>query len=114
MAYDLYLEERISRILDEKKIHYTAKKMMGGLCYLVDDKMCVGIVKNQFMVRLGEALYEETKNLVGANPMTFTGKPMKGYTFVEPIGIDTEEQLEFWIDKALNFNPFAKRSKKKS
>lgn len=113
MAYDNYLEERITRLLQAKKVAFHAKKMMGGLCYMVDDKMCVGIVKDDLMVRVGEEKMLETLQLEGAKPMTFTGKPLKGYVFVEPIGIDTESQLEMWIDAALAFNPLAKSSKKK-
>ena len=40
MAYDEYLQERIEIILNEKKVQFVAKKMMGGLCYMIDDKMC--------------------------------------------------------------------------
>ena len=53
MAYDEFLEERISRVLDEKKVVFEAKKMMGGLCYMVNQKMCVGIVKDHLMARVG-------------------------------------------------------------
>jgi hypothetical protein len=52
MAYDTYLAERIARELDKMKIVYEEKKMMGGLCYMVDDKMCLGIVKGHFMARV--------------------------------------------------------------
>lgn len=113
MAYDNYLEERISRILHQKNILFHAKKMMGGLCYMVDDKMCVGIVKEELMVRVGEESMHTFLSLEGAKPMTFTGKPLKGFLFVSPIGIDTEIQLEKWIDAALAYNPLAKSSKKK-
>ena len=50
MAFNEYLAERINRILKEKKIPFNDKKMMGGLCYMVNDKMCIGIVKDQLMV----------------------------------------------------------------
>jgi hypothetical protein len=113
MAYDNYLEERIDRILKEKGIHHESKKMMGGLCYMVDDKMCIGIIKDNLMARVGPDFYEEALGLEGAREMDFTKRPMKGYVYIGPDGIDMEDQLEFWIDKCLAYNPLAKSSKKK-
>ena len=46
--------------------------------------------------------------------MDFTGRAMKGYVYISPDGIDMDDDLEFWVQKALDFNPFAKVSKKKS
>lgn len=113
MAYDEYLQERISRILDGKKVSYIAKKMMGGLCYLVDDKMLVGIVKNELMARIHPDIYQETLLRPYCKEMNFTGRAMKGYVFVEGEGIDMDEDLEHYIQLALDFNPLAKSSKKK-
>lgn len=114
MAYNEYLQERIESILNEKKVMYDARKMMGGLVFMVDDKMCLGIIKDDLMARVGVENYESLMERNGARPMDFTKRPMKGYIFVAPEGIDYEEDLEFWIDKCLEFNPFAKASKKKT
>jgi hypothetical protein len=45
--------------------------------------------------------------------MDFTGRPMKGYLFIESEGVDMDEDLDFWVEKCLDFNPKAKSSKKK-
>ena len=113
MAFDNYLQERIELILNEKGIPFVAKKMMGGLCFMVDDKMCVGIIKNDLMARVGGDTYEELMRVKGARPMDFTKRPMQGYLFISPEGIDFDRDLEFWIEKALAFNPMAKSSKKR-
>ncbi len=113
MAYDEYLQERIERILNDQAVQYEAKKMMGGLCYMVDDKMCFGIVKGDFMARVGTDQYDILTEREGARPMDFTKRPMKGYLFVAPEGVDREDDLEFWIQRCLDFNPMAKSSKKK-
>ncbi len=113
MAYNEYLAERIERILVEKKVDFYAKKMMGGLTFMVDNKMCVGIVKEDLMARIGTDIYEEALTKTGAKPMNFTGRSMKDYVFVSPDGIDFEEDLEYWIQLALDFNPLAKASKKR-
>ncbi len=113
MPYDTHLENRIDEVLKRKKIKYESKKMMGGLCYMVDDKMCVGIVKDTLMARIGVDQYEDAVSKPGIHPMDFTGRPMKGYIFASPEAVDMEEDLEYWIQLALNFNPLAKSSKRK-
>lgn len=113
MPYDDFLEERINNLLQKKGTTYHSKKMMGGLCYMVDDKMCFGIVKNTLMARIGPDRYEEALTKDGCSEMNFTGRSMNGYVFIEPTAIDLEEELEYWIQLCLDFNPFAKSSKKK-
>ncbi|MFT6503556.1 MAG: TfoX/Sxy family transcriptional regulator of competence genes [Crocinitomicaceae bacterium] len=113
MAYDEYLEERINNVLNERQIQFDARKMMGGLCYMIDDKMCFGIIKGDLMARVGIDAYEELIEQEGARPMDFTKRPMKGYIYVTPEGVDFQSDLEFWIQKALDFNPMAVASKSK-
>jgi TfoX/Sxy family transcriptional regulator of competence genes len=114
MAYDEHLAERISGSLKEKHVSFEAKNMMGGLCYLINGKMAVGIVKNSLMARIDPELYEKALSKKGCRPMDFTGKPMKGYVFVDPAGVDMDKDLEYWIELSLDFNPRAKASKKKT
>ncbi len=80
---------------------------------MVDDKMCLGVVNDDLMARVGPDNYEELLQKDGAREMDFTKRPMKGYVFVGPDGIDYEKDLEFWIDQCLAFNPIAKSSKNK-
>ena len=114
MAYNEYLAERIERTLKEKGTPYELKKMMGGLCYMVDEKMCFGIVKDELMARINPDLYEESLTKPGCKEMNFTGRAMKGFVFVEGEGIDMDEDLEYWIQLCLDFNPLAVKSKKKT
>jgi len=113
MAYNEYLAERITQTLKEKKVLFDTRKMMGGLCFMVDDKMCIGINKDFLMARIDPLYYEIYLKEKGSRPMDFTGRPMKGFIFVEPEGTDLETDLEEWIDRCLEFNPKAKSSKKK-
>lgn len=113
MAYDEHLAERIQKILDEKKVNYFDKKMFGGVAFMVDDKMCVGIVKENLMARIGPDAYEEALTKDGCKEMSFTGRPMKGYVYVEPHAVDMDKDLEYWVQLCLDFNPLAKSSKKK-
>ncbi len=120
MAYDEYMADRIRQQFNDLKAHFEEKKMMGGLCFMVDGKMCCGthIDKKSnsslLMARIGTDFYEEALKKKGSLPMDFTGRPMKGYVFVASDGYDTDDELRFWIQKCLDFNPLAKSSKKKA
>lgn len=119
MAFDEYQAERIQRILQDKQVDYSVKKMMGGLCFMVDSKMLCGIHSDKkaacelLMARIGPDAWETALEKKGCQEMTFTGRSMKGYVFVRAEGFDTDVDLEYWIQLCLNFNPLAKASKKK-
>lgn len=114
MAYNEFLADRIRLVMREKGVTCHEKKMMGGLTFMVDDKMCVGILKDDLMVRIDPSLYEESLNRMGAREMKFTGRPMKGFVLISPEGVDMDDDLSYWIQLALDFNPYAKSSKRKS
>lgn len=113
MAYDQYLAERVERTLKALHAEFEPKRMFGGVCYMVQDKMCVGVVKNELMARLDPEITVEALQRTGCRLMDFTGKTMKGFVFVNPEGTDREADLESWIRLALDFNPRAKISKKR-
>jgi TfoX/Sxy family transcriptional regulator of competence genes len=113
MAFNGYLADRIRQILVERNADFFEKKMFGGLCFMVDDKMCLGIVKDEVMARIGVEAYIDALEKAGCSEMNFTGRPMKGYVFLNDDAIDLDTDLEYWVDLALHFNPFAKASKKK-
>ncbi len=109
MAYSDYLAERVRQRLKNSNIT-DEKKMMGGLIFMVNNKMCVGIdidKKTGFdrlMVRVGKASHEQLIFKNGSREMDFTGKVMRGFLFIDPEGFDAEEDLDFWIKKAIEFN----------
>jgi TfoX/Sxy family transcriptional regulator of competence genes len=113
MAYDEFLADRMRLLLKDKGTTYKEMKMMGGLAFMVDDKMCVGIIKNELMARIDPEIYEEALGRKGCREMDFTGKKMKGFVIVNQEGIDMDDHLASWIQLALDFNPRAKSSKSK-
>ncbi len=114
MAYDQLLADRMRSVFVEKRIATEERKMFGGLCFMVDDKMCAGIMKDVMMARIGEEAYPDAISKPGCNEMDFTGRPMKGYVFLDPEAIDLDADLEYWIQLCLDFNPKAKASKKRN
>ena len=87
--------------------------MFGGLCFMVNDKMCLGVEQERIMVRIDPVVYEEALEKDGCTPMDFTGKVMKGYVFVDAAVLNTNKRLGYWVQLALDFNKRAKASKKK-
>lgn len=114
MAYDTALADRVTDLLVSHRASFETKAMMGGLCFMVNGKMCVGVEKQRLMVRLDPAVEADALRRVGCKPMDFTGRPMKGYVFVHPEGYESDAQLRHWVELALAFNPKAKASKKRS
>jgi len=112
MAYDEQLADRIREILVEQPV-IEEKQMMGGVAFMVKGKMCVGVIKNEMMARIDPDIYEEALEKNGCRPMDFTHKPMKGWVFISPEGIDKVKDLEYWISLALEFNKKVPLSKKK-
>jgi TfoX/Sxy family transcriptional regulator of competence genes len=113
MPYDELLEQRARLFFDAKRIKHEAKRMMGGLCFMVKGKMCVGVEKRRLMARIGPEAYEDALTRKGCRPMDFTGRPMRGFVFVELEGLKSEKDLAFWLELALAFNPAAKKSARK-
>jgi len=113
MAYDEHLADRINTLLKEKHVAFEEKKMMGGLCFMVDNKMCMGILKDKLMARIDPEIYDRSLKIKGCREMNFTGRTMKGFVFVDPEAIDSDKDLEYWVKLCLDFNPKAKRSKKR-
>jgi TfoX/Sxy family transcriptional regulator of competence genes len=114
MAYNEKLADRVREIIAITHKNIEEKAMFGGLCFMVNDKMCVGVEKERLMVRFDPANYDEVMEKEGCKPMDFTGKIMKGYVFVDIDALNTKKKLEYWMKLALDYNKIAKPSKKKS
>ena len=111
MAYSEYLVDRIEQIFKEKHINVEGKKFMGGYCFFLNEKMCVGLdidkknKSDRLMARIGEDVMETALKKKGCKPMDITGRPMKGFVFVEPKGFD--------LDKDLSTNDYSNADKNK-
>ena len=110
MGYDIYFTDRIRTVLTSLKVPYTEKKMMGGLLFMVNNSMCVNADQDKntgedrLMVRVGKENYDTLLLEKGARKMDFTGRAMNGFLFIYPEGTESNEQLHFWIQKALAYN----------
>lgn len=102
MAYDRGLAERIRECgIDRSDV--VEKKMFGGLCFMVSNHMCCGIVGDMLMGRVGPVQYQDCLAAAHVSEMDFTGKSMKGMIYVSPEGIEDDADLQHWIEVCLNF-----------
>ena len=103
MAYDEDVAARLRTVLsDEQDVR--EQKMFGGIAFMVDGKMAVGVIGDDLLLRLGErnaeaALDEEPH----ARPMDFTGKPMRNMIFLAPAGFAGDDALRAWVGRAVAF-----------
>jgi len=112
MAYDEKLAARIRERVSDLPNMYE-KEMMGGLVFMYNEKMCVGIIKDELMCRIDPALHDIEVEKHGCRTMDFTKRPMRGYIMIEEVGMKSKEDFDYWIGLALEFNPKAKASRKK-
>ena len=102
MAYDEGLAERL-RTLFQNQAGVAEKKMFGGLTFMVRGHMCCGVTGEDLMVRVRSDQFDDAVLLPHARPMDFTGRPMKGFVFVDSTGVESDEQLTEWVDRGLEF-----------
>ena len=111
MAYNEKLADMVRELISQTHKNVEEKAMFGGLCFMVNDKMAVGVEKERLMVRLDPAKYDEVMEKEGCKPMDFTGKIMKGFVFVDADVLTTKKKLKYWVKLALDYNKVAKASK---
>jgi TfoX/Sxy family transcriptional regulator of competence genes len=102
MAYDEGLAERIRGVLDERS-DVDEKAMFGGMAFMVRGHMAVGIVTDDLMVRVGPQSYGRLVKEPHARAMDFTGRPMKGFIFVDSAGLESDNDLERWVGRGVDF-----------
>ena len=103
MAYDESLAERIRGSLGEKA-SFSEKKMFGGLAFMVRGNMCLGVLGDSIMARVGPDEYGDMLERNHVRQMDFTGKPMVGYVYVDPEGLVKRSDLDDVVAKCLSFN----------
>jgi len=102
MAYDEGLAHRLREHFQDR-LDVEVKKMFGGLCFMVSNHMCCGIVGDTLMARVGPEKYEECLSYQYAREMDFTGKALKGMVYVSPEGIESDEDLVHWVNLCESF-----------
>jgi TfoX/Sxy family transcriptional regulator of competence genes len=112
MAYDEKMADRIREALMDLPV-VEEKKMFQGVCFMVDDKLCVCVRNNHILCRIGEQRAQLELEKGNCNQMLSGDRVMKGYVYVEGFNLQTSKDLNYWINLCLEFNPLAEASKKR-
>lgn len=106
MTYNMKRTEQVRRLL----VHIPdveEKKMFGSIGFIVNGKLCIGVgdhTDHIMMVRVGPRKYEESLKRSGSHPAIMRGREMKGYVFLTEEALESEEDLDYWVGLALDFN----------
>lgn len=103
MAFSEALAERIRHALARRK-NVEEKKMFGGIGFLLNGNLLVGVRKDSLLVRLGPEQSEEALKEAHVSEFKITGRgTMKGWVLVEPEGVQHDDQLQGWVQRAVKF-----------
>ena len=102
LTQDEVLRERIRPVLSRWS-GVSERKMFGGVCFMINGNMCVGTWKGALIVRLDRASHDRTLAEPHTRPADMNGRVMKGWALVEPAGIESEDELTNWVDRAAAF-----------
>ena len=98
MAYDEGLARRIQGIMAGLP-GTIEKKMFGGVGY----NMACGVNGDDLIVRVGPEGYEEALTKAHTKEFDMTGRPMKGWVVVTADGVESDDQLEAWVQQGVGF-----------
>src|SRR2546426_4748511 len=102
MAFDERLADRIRGSLGRRK-GLVEKKMFGGVAFLLNGNMCVGVHKSELIVRLEPQETDAALARAHTRRFDLTGRAMKGWILVEQGGLKTEAQLNKWVRVAAKY-----------
>jgi TfoX/Sxy family transcriptional regulator of competence genes len=102
MAFDETLAERTRQRLARRK-NIEEKKMFGGIVFFLNGNMLVGVWKDSLIVRLGQDQQDEALREPHVREFDITGRPMRNWVLVESEGVQADDQLKGWIQRAVKF-----------
>lgn len=111
MAY----EERLVNYIRESLAHLPQVEeveKMGGLTFMVQDKMCIRVRESELLCRIAPNAYDTALERKGCHEWIYKGKPMKGWVVVDKTGTETKADFDHWIGLCVAFNSSAKSSKR--
>jgi TfoX/Sxy family transcriptional regulator of competence genes len=101
MAVDERLLERVRSALGRRRV--SEKRMFGGVAFLLRGHMCVGVLGSTLVVRVDKEKSDSLLSPPHVRPMDFTGRPMRGFLYVDGPAIRTAAALKKWVDRAVAY-----------
>jgi TfoX/Sxy family transcriptional regulator of competence genes len=101
MVSNEQLTSKIRTLTKRRKL--SEKKMFGGIAFMLNGNMCFGTLKDDLIVRVGPERYKDALALPHARPMDFTGRPIKGFVYVDSKGWSNDATLKKWLDMGIDY-----------
>jgi hypothetical protein len=102
MAYDEGLAQRVREVMP-RDLDVKEKKMFGGLTFMVEGHMSCGIVGDRLMVRLPRDAHDAALAQRHVHPMDFTGRPMRGFVYIDAVGVADDAVLAEWVGRGVDY-----------
>lgn len=102
MTYDSGLAHRIRGVLQPQS-DFEEREMFGGIGFMLDGNMCCGVIGDKLVARVAPDAYEDALEKPHTSEFDFTGRPMRGWVFVDQAALATQDDLEVWLDRCLAF-----------
>jgi TfoX/Sxy family transcriptional regulator of competence genes len=103
MAYDEDLAGRIRELIGSEP-GLTERKMFGGLAFMINGNMSVGVSsRGGLMLRIDPAETETLLSKPFAGPFEMRGTAATGWLRVEAEGVKTKRQLERWVARGVKY-----------
>jgi TfoX/Sxy family transcriptional regulator of competence genes len=102
MPFDQTIADRVRPHLARRR-GFSEKKMFGGVGFLLDGYMCVGVWKDWLIARIGPDDYDAALTKPGVKEFDITGRPMKGWVMIDPSGARGDLELSAWVEQAVDF-----------
>lgn len=102
MAFDETLAKRVRALLIGRT-GYGERRMFGGIAFMLDGRMCCGVLNDELVTRVSAADYAAALQQPQVRPMDFTGRPMKGYLYIAPAATADDGNLAMWVERCVSF-----------
>lgn len=102
MAFDESLAGRLRDALARRK-NIEEKKMFGCICFFLNGNALAGVWKDRLIARLGPDEGEAALREQHVRAFDITGRPMRNWVAVEPGGVEDDDELKLWVERATTF-----------
>ena len=102
MAYNENLAQKVQELMNDLP-GFNAKKMFGGVGFMLQGNMACGVNKDDLVVRVGPQRYDEAMSKPFTRLFDITGRPMKGWVMVDPKGFASDDDLKYWVQLGVDF-----------
>jgi len=103
MGYNVELTNRVKTALSNVPF-VEEKRMFGGITFMVEGKMCITVSNDRIMCRIDPSIHDEAIKRKSVRTVNMKGHDYKGYVYVAEEGIESKEDIDYWVRLALEFN----------